>query len=189
MNDNLTGFGFFPIKLPEYVDFANVSSMIRPKKIYLIGSLRNRKKVMAFANKLRKQGFEVFDDWTSPGEFADIHLWKYYKQRGFTYEQMIQSHAARNNYLFDRKHLDEADCVVLYGKGGKSAHLELGYSSAKKPSFLFLEKPPVRPDIMYAFLYDSGGGIFFDKKKLFEAIRISKFPENKQADHSGICCR
>ena len=141
-----------------------------PKKAYVIGSLRGRKKVMVFANELRKQGFEVFDDWVSPGEFADIHLWKYYQQRGFTYEQMIQSHAARNNYLFDRKHLDEADIVILYGKGGKSAHLELGYSAAKKPSFLFLEKAPSRPDIMYAFLYDSGGGIFFDRAKLFEAL-------------------
>lgn len=141
------------------------------KSIYVIGSLAAREKVMTFANELRKQGFEVFDDWTSPGEAADIYLWKYYQQRGFSYEQMIQSKAARNNYEFDRKHLDVADAVIMYDKCGKSGHLELGYSAAKKPSFLFLEKEPERPDIMYGFLYDSGGGIFFNKEELFKKLK------------------
>jgi hypothetical protein len=140
-------------------------------KIYVIGSLRNRNKVMKFANELREQGYTVWDDWTSPGKDADIHLWKYYKQRGFTYEQMIQSDAARNNYEFDRRHLERADCVVMFGKCGKSGHMELGFSAARKPAFLFLEKEPERPDIMYGFLYDSKGGIFFDMQKLFAALK------------------
>jgi len=140
-------------------------------KIYVIGSLRTRKKVMQFANELRKAGFTVFDDWTSPGEQADIHLWRYYQQRGFTYEQMIQSPAATNNYEFDRKHLDNADAVIMYGKCGKSGHLELGYCSGKKPSFLFLEKAPVRADIMYGFLYTSGGGIYFEIRNLIKALK------------------
>jgi hypothetical protein len=163
----------------SYTNFSSVlvsdSRDLKPSwktgPLYVIGSLRNRKKVMKFSNDLRKSGFEVFDDWTSPGEYADIHLWKYYKQRGFTYEQMIQSDAARNNYEFDKKHLDWASAVILYGKGGKSAYLELGYSAARKPSFLFLEKEPERPDIMLGFLFDSGGGIFFDHEKLIDALR------------------
>jgi hypothetical protein len=140
-------------------------------KIYVIGSLKNRLKVMKFANELRAEGHTAWDDWTSPGEKADIHLWKYYQQRGFTYEQMIQSDAARNNYLFDRRHLESADIAIMYEKAGKSGHMELGFVAASKPAFLFLSKPPVRPDIMYGFLYDSGGGIFFDKQKLFAALR------------------
>lgn len=155
-------------------------------KIYIIGSLKNRKKVMKFANELRKEGFDVWDDWTSPGEFADLHLWKYYKQRGFTYEQMIQSPAARNNYEFDRKHIEESGTVIMYEKCGKSGHLELGWSAKTKPAFLFMSRPPVRPDIMYGFLYDSGGGIFFDKQKLVIALRAL---ENKQVDRTGICCK
>ena len=36
------------------------------KSIYIIGSLRN-KNIPLIGNKLREAGFEVFDDWFSPG--------------------------------------------------------------------------------------------------------------------------
>lgn len=40
--------------------------------IYIIGSLKNRRNVMKLANNIRAKGFEVFDDWTSPGPEADL---------------------------------------------------------------------------------------------------------------------
>jgi cell division septation protein DedD len=43
----------------------------KTKVIYLIGSLKNRKKIIDLANRLRKLGFEVFDDWIAPGPDAD----------------------------------------------------------------------------------------------------------------------
>lgn len=140
----------------------------------MIGALKNRKGVMKFANMLRKHRYEVFEDWVSPGPDADLFLWEYYKQRGFTYEEMICSTAARHNYQLDRNHLDDADVAIMFDKCGKSAHLEAGYCSRTKPTFLFLKRPPIRPDIMYSFLYDSGGGIFFTEKKLLKALRAIK---------------
>ena len=40
------------------------------KKIYLIGSMRN-KEIPKIAISLRKLGFDVFDDWHAPGEQTD----------------------------------------------------------------------------------------------------------------------
>ena len=46
--------------------------------IYLIGSMRNPA-VPVLANNLRKEGFKVFDDWSSPGPEADDY-WQDYEK-------------------------------------------------------------------------------------------------------------
>ena len=52
------------------------------KTIYLMGSLRNPT-IPELSVAIRKIGFEVFDDWYSPGPKADDH-WRNYSQHAST---------------------------------------------------------------------------------------------------------
>jgi len=136
-------------------------------KVYIIGALKN-KAVPQFANELQEQGFEPFADWHAPGEFADVNLHEYGKQRGWNYKQVLESHAARNIFAFDKFHIDIADAVVMLAPAGKSGHLELGYFIGKgKPGFILFDEEPERLDIMLQF----ATGIFFDRPSLFAALQ------------------
>jgi len=142
------------------------------KIIYLIGSLRNPE-IPEMGNKLRELGFEVFDDWFSPGPEADDFWRKYEKIRGSTYKQALNNWAGKHIYEFDKFHLDRSDIGILYMPGGKSAHLELGYMIGKgKKCFILFDKEPERWDVMLIFLKENGGNICFSfddlKKELLE---------------------
>lgn len=136
-------------------------------KIYIIGSLRNPA-VPEFANILEKEGYEVFADWFCPGPEADDFWRNYSKARGWTYKQALQSHAARNIFEFDKKHLDEADIAVMLMPAGKSGHLELGYMRGKgKPAYILFDEEPERFDVMVQFATD----IFFKQEELLAELR------------------
>ena len=121
------------------------------KKIYLIGSLKNEQ-IPHLANKLRALGFEVFDDWFSPGPEADDFWRNYEKVRGSTYKQALNNYAAKHIFEFDKHHIDRGDIGVLYMPAGKSGHLELGYLVGKgKPCFILFDEEPERWDIMTQF--------------------------------------
>src|ERR1700687_5702477 len=94
--------------------------------IYLIGALKN-KEIPIVGNYLRTLGFEVFEDWWAAGEFADKSWQEYEIQRGHSYSEALQGHAAKHVYEYDKYHLDRADIGVLLLPAGKSGHLELGY--------------------------------------------------------------
>lgn len=81
---------------------------------------------------------------------------------------MIQSLAAQNNYLFDRRNLQRADGCVMLGPAGKSCHLELGWFCKDKPAFVLFPREPKRADIMYGFL---GGNLCFNEKDLIKALK------------------
>ena len=118
--------------------------------IYLIGSLRNPK-VPAVANALREAGQEVFDDWYAAGPEADDKWRDYERGRGHSFQEALRGFAARNVYLFDRRHLERADAVVLVLPAGKSGHLEFGWAIGKgKRGFILLDDPE-RWDVMYQF--------------------------------------
>lgn len=135
-------------------------------KIYLIGSLRN-KNIPLLAQELRQQGHDVFDDWHSPGPECDDH-WKQYEiARGRSFMQSLKSPHALHVFAFDKKHLSEADAVVLMCPAGKSGHLELGWMLGRgKPGFILLDKEDVRWDIMYNFATD----VFDTKENLYAAL-------------------
>jgi nucleoside 2-deoxyribosyltransferase len=119
--------------------------------IYLIGSLRNPQ-VPVIAKALRENNYEVFDDWYAAGPNADDCLRNYYKERGFTYAQALQSYAAKHIFAFDKKYLDQCDAAVLVYPAGKSAHLELGYIAGQgKKTYILLDEEPERYDIMLQF--------------------------------------
>ncbi len=143
------------------------------KKIYLIGSLRN-KKIPKFANKLRELGYEVFDDWFAAGPEADDKWREYEKARGRTYREALKGYAARHVYHFDKYHLDNCDIAILILPAGKSGHLELGYVIGRgKPGFILLDNPK-RWDVMYQFANDEEkerDGVCHSFEELVEELR------------------
>lgn len=119
--------------------------------IYLIGSMRNPQ-ITTIANDLRGCGYDVFEDWISPGAKADEEWQAYEKARGRTYQQALDGAHAWNVFNFDKKHLDMADAAVLVAPAGKSAHIELGYMiGSGKPAFVLLDEEPTRFDVMLRF--------------------------------------
>lgn len=119
--------------------------------IYLIGSLRNLE-VPLLANRLRAEGFEVFDDWFAAGPEADDYWMQYEKQRGHTFAQALNGYAANHVWEYDKSHLHRADAAILLMPAGKSGHLELGYfMGLGKPGYILMDKEPERYDVMYRF--------------------------------------
>lgn len=134
--------------------------------IYLIGSLRNPV-VPQLANDLRKEGYEVFDDWYAAGPEADDYWQKYEKERGRDYVKALNGYAANHVFNYDREHLDDCRIGVLILPAGKSGHLELGYLiGQRKPCFILLDKEPERFDVMYRF----AAGVFTTPQELIVAL-------------------
>ena len=119
--------------------------------IYLIGSLRNPQ-VPNVAQALRKAGHEVFDDWYTAGPEADDYWQKYEEDKGHSYQEALTGYAAQHVFQYDRYHLDRCFIGILLLPAGKSGHLELGYMIGRgKPTYILLDKPPERWDVMYNF--------------------------------------
>jgi len=137
------------------------------KSIYVMGALKNPK-IPVIGNELRKIGFDVFDDWFSPGPEADDFWRKYEKVKGTSYKEALDGWAAKHIFEFDKSHLDRCDMAVLAMPAGKSCHLELGYMiGCGKPCWVLFDNEPDRWDIMYRF----ANGVFFDIEELKEELK------------------
>ena len=137
------------------------------KKIYVVGSMKNPR-VTAVARELRKQGYDVFDDWFAPGPEADDYWQSYARERGQSYKDALNSHHAKHVFSFDKYHLDQSEACVLVLPAGKSGHLELGYMVGKGiPAFILFDGEPERFDIMYRFATD----VFYELDELILGIR------------------
>ena len=123
-------------------------------KVYLIGSLRNPEipKLADYLRDKMETGTEVFDDWYAAGPEADDKWMEYEKNRGHSFVQALDGHAATHVYEFDKTHLDSCDVAVMVMPAGKSAHLELGYCAGKgKRTIILMNGEPERFDVMYKF--------------------------------------
>ena len=124
------------------------------KQIYLIGSLRNPD-IPEIGVALRKEGWEVFDDWYAPGPEADDHWRSYCQRRGLTYQEALQSYSGTHIFEFDHEHINRSDVAVLVVPSGKSGHLELGYMVGQgKPGIIYWpdgEPEKSRWDVMIQF--------------------------------------
>ena len=141
--------------------------------IYLMGSLRNEQ-IPHMAKKIRALGFEVFDDWFSPGPEADDFWRKYEKVRGSTYKEALSNWAAKHVYEFDKYHIDRSDIGVLIMPAGKSGHLELGYMIGQgKPCIIYFEEEPEddRWDVMVQFAFENGGDVCFGIDNLISSLK------------------
>lgn len=125
------------------------------KTLYLIGSLRNNR-IPELAKRLRKElpDVEIFDDWFAAGPEAD-DCWKEYEQnRGRTYEEALEGHAAKNVFAFDKRNLDRSTHALLVLPAGKSGHMEITYAQygVKAKTAILLDPEDVRWDVMYQFI-------------------------------------
>lgn len=123
--------------------------------LYLIGSLRNDR-VPRLAETIRKNNpsIEVFDDWYAAGPEAD-DFWKEYEhQRGRSYQDALQGHAARNVFAFDKRNLDRCTHAMLVLPAGKSGHMEVMYAAygVGAKTAILLDPEDVRWDVMYQFI-------------------------------------
>lgn len=136
-------------RLMAYLDSDYDRTKVR---IYLAGTLKNTR-IPEIGTRLRAEGFDVMDEWYTPGEFADTNWQAYEVQRGRTYSEALRGRAATNIYLFDRAYIDLADIMVLVMPVGKSAMIELGYAKGmEKYVCIFLDGvDPDRYDIMPNF--------------------------------------
>jgi len=138
-----------------------------PPKLYLIGALKNRS-IIPLANEIRELGFDVFDDWISPGEETDEKWQAYERERGRTYEEAIMGHHADTVFHYDLEHLRGSDIVVMVLPCGKSGHLEFGWSIGKgKTALILFDGEPDRYDLMYKF----ADGLYFNKERLFMRLK------------------
>jgi len=140
------------------------------KKIYLIGALKNRA-IIELGNRLRAIGYDVFDDWLSPGEEADEKWQEYERQRGRSYKEALLGHHAQHVFDLDYRHLTESDIVVMVMPCGRSGHLELGWAIGQgKRAYVLFDEEPDRFDVMYVFADD----VFFDAEELLSELTRRK---------------
>ena len=143
--------------------------MTDKKKIYIIGALKNEN-ITKIASSLRPK-YDVFDQWITPGPEADHFLFQYAKQRGWNYKEALTCDAAKNNFNFDKRHIDSSDIVVMVMPAGKSAHLELGYSIGMgKEAHILFDEEPDRFDLMYNFIPTDN--IHFNLESLKKILRV-----------------
>lgn len=136
------------------------------RNIYLIGSLRD-KNVPVLAKTLREAGHTVFDDWYAAGPEADDYWRDYEKQRGRSYNEALQGYAANHVFEFDKKHLIQADTVILLMPCGRSGHIELGWAIGQgAKGYVLYPETPERYDVMYRFT----NGVFCGEEGLQELL-------------------
>jgi len=134
-------------------------------RIYIASSWKNQKLVLALAEKLESEGFEVdaFCRATDKrysfhwSEFVDdeIELLKY---DAFSF---INDPKVQRAFREDKKWLDWADTVVMLLPCGKSSHLEAGYAKGcGKYLYIYGYFPKGEFDVMYGF----ADGLFRDSQ-------------------------
>lgn len=136
------------------------------ERIYLIGSLREPG-VRKLANKIRKIGITVFDDWHAAGPQADDIWQAYEQQRGNSYLEGIRGEHANDVYKTDLEKINKSDTGLLLMPAGKSCHLEIGYMLGQgKRGYVLFDGEPERWDVMYRF----ATGLFMDEKSLLDEL-------------------
>jgi hypothetical protein len=144
--------------------------------IYLIGSLENPK-VPLIGNVLRKEGWDVFDDWFAAGPDADKQWRAYEEQRGHSYIQALDGSAAHHVHEYDRDHLRRSQAAVLVLPAGRSGHLELGvHIGAGRPGYILLaDDQAPKWDVMYRWAFESGGAVVAALEDLICSLRQRQF--------------
>ena len=150
-------------RLWAYLDYK-----IEQPCVYLAGALKNPR-IPEIGNAIRSIGFDVMDEWWTPGEHADTNWQLYERIRGRTFEQALDGRSARNTVAFDQAFIDLSDIFVNVAPSGKSAMLEMGYAKAcGKYTILFLDgHQPERYDVMPALV----DATILEEPQLIEVIR------------------
>lgn len=157
---------------------------LQDKIAYVIGSLKNREKILPLTEKLRKIGFkEVFEDWISPGPEADDFWRDYEKKRGKNYGEALKGWAGTHIYEFDKFHIDRSHIGIMCMPCGKSGHLELGYIlGSGKRGYILFDGEPERWDVMYQF----ADGVYFEYNDLEKELVENGWKPTERYNFSNI---
>ena len=137
------------------------------KSVYVIGSLANPE-IIPFANRLRKAGFDAFDEWLCGGPEMDLNWQRYEKDRGRTFIEALQGHHAKHVFAFDKLHLDRCDIAVMVMPCGKSGWAEMAYTIGRgKPAYVLATDGIERFDVMIQFCT----AIFTDEEALLAVLK------------------
>ena len=148
-------------RLRAYLDYDRTKT-----HIYVTGSLRNPA-VIEVGHRLRKEGYEVVDDWIAAGPDADTCWQQYETARGHTYQEALHGRAAENVFNFDLSWVDLCDIGILVMPAGKSSHLELGYMTGQgKPTYILQLDTPERFEVMPQF----ATGVYTNLEDLIAAL-------------------
>jgi len=125
-------------------------------RIYIASSWKNQKEVLALADSLEKQGFEV-----------DAFCRSTYKRYSFHWSELVDDENDLANYdaiefladprtqrafREDKRWLDWADTVIMLMPCGRSSHLEAGYAVGQgKRLYIYGLFPKGEFDVMYGF--------------------------------------
>ena len=146
----------------------NNQSNLKNKIIYVIGSLKNREKILPLTKDLRTMGFkEVFEDWIAPGPEADDFWRDYEKESGRSYAEALKGWAGTHIFEFDSFHIERSDIGIMCMPCGKSGHLEFGnILGSGKRGYILFDGEPERWDVMYQY----ADGVYFNYKDLKEEL-------------------
>jgi hypothetical protein len=117
--------------------------------VYIAGSMKNRDGILSVSKAVLAAGYDIFNDWISPGPETDENWREFAKAQGQTFIEALYGAHAQNVLNFDKTHLDASDAFVLVYPAGKSGHTELGYMHGKAaPAFVLIDGEPERWDVM-----------------------------------------
>jgi deoxycytidylate deaminase len=123
-------------------------------KIYVASSWRNEHQPL-IVEKLRAASHDVYDfrDPKGDGKNSGFHWsnldtgWKDWTAEQF--REALDHPIAKRHFHWDFQAMVEADALVMVMPCGRSAHLEAGWATAKKPTAILLLGADAEPELMY----------------------------------------
>lgn len=149
-------------------------------RIYIASSWKNQPAVLALADKLEREGFEV-DAFCRANNKRYAFHWselvdneddlKYYDAM-----EMLADPRTQRAFREDKRWLDWSNCVIMVLPCGRSSHLEAGYAKGKdKLLYIYGPFPKGEFDVMYGF----ADGLFRTEEygRLIEALKKAELLE------------
>ncbi len=125
-------------------------------RIYLASSWKNKDLILAIAEQLEAEGFEV-DAFCRSTEKRYAFHWSELVDNEedlgkYDAIEFLSDSRSQRAFKEDRKWLDWSECVVMILPCGKSSHLEAGYAKGRgKLMFIYGDFPTGEFDVMYGF--------------------------------------
>lgn len=126
-------------------------------RVYIASSWKNQRAVLALADLLEAEGFEVDAFCRKTGDRTISFHWSEMVDSEFDLQKydaisFIEHEKVKAAFTEDKRWLDWANCCVMVMPCGRSSHLEAGYAKGQgKLLFLIGDFPKGEFDVMYRF--------------------------------------
>lgn len=125
-------------------------------KIYMASSWKNQVTILALAERLEGEGFEVDAFCRSTDKRYSFHWSELVDSEdvlaNYDAIEMLADPRTQRAYKEDKKWLDWADTVIMVMPCGRSSHLEAGYAKGQgKLLYIYGDFPKGEFDVMYGF--------------------------------------